>query len=126
MVKLVKITELSKSLNLIDKITNKPQNYTLRFWEKKFKQIKPKIINNQRYYSKEQVEIIKFIKHLIKDEGMTINGVKNVLNLDINKLDDYNSHSLKTGYYKERIKKKTIEVLKRIKKLKNYGKKNSR
>ena len=126
MVKLVKITELSKSLNLIDKITNKPQNYTLRFWEKKFKQIKPKIINNQRYYSKEQVEIIKFIKHLIKDEGMTINGVKNVLNLDINKLDDYNSHSLKTGYYKERIKKKTIEVLKRIKRLKNYGKKNSR
>ena len=126
MVKLVKITELSKSLNLIDKITNKPQNYTLRFWEKKFKQIKPKIINNQRYYSKEQVEIIKFIKHLIKDEGMTINGVKNVLNLDINKLDVYNSHSLKAGYYKERIKKKTIEVLKRIKKLKNYGKKNSR
>ncbi len=126
MVKLIKISELSKTLDLIDQKTRKPQNYTLRFWEKEFKQIKPKIINKQRYYSIQQVELIKFIKHLIKDKGLTIKRVKNILNLEINKLDDDNSHSLKADYYKVNIKKKTFEVLKRLNKLREYGKKNSR
>ena len=126
MVKLIKISELSKTLDLIDQKTRKPQNYILRFWEKEFKQIKPKIINKQRYYSIQQVELIKFIKYLIKDKGLTIKRVKNVLNLEINKLDDDNSHSLKADYYKVNIKKKTFEVLKRLNKLREYGKKNSR
>ena len=124
--RLVKITELSKILDLVDQNTRKPQNHTLRFWEKEFRQIKPKIINKQRYYSIEQVELIKFIKYLIKDKGMTINGVKKVLNLEINKLDDYNSHSLKADYNKIFLKDKIFKVLKRIKKLKEYGKKNTR
>ena len=118
--RLVKITEL------FDQNTSKPQNHTLRFWEKEFRQIKPKIINKQRYYSIEQVELIKFIKYLIKDKGMTINGVKKVLNLEINKLDDYNLHSLKADYNKIFLKDKIFKVLKRIKKLKEYGKKNTR
>ncbi len=124
--RLVKITELSKILDLVDQNTRKPQNHTLRFWEKEFRQIKPKIINKQRYYSIEQVELIKFIKYLIKDKGMTINGVKKVLNLEINKLDDYNLHSLKADYNKIFLKDKIFKVLKRIKKLKEYGKKNTR
>ena len=124
--RLVKITELSKILDLVDQNTRKPQNHTLRFWEKEFRQIKPKIINKQRYYSIEQVELIKFIKYLIKDKGMTINGVKKVLNLEINKLDDYNLHSLKADYNKIFLKDKIFKVLKRIKKLKKYGKKNTR
>ena len=124
--RLVKITELSKILDLVDQNTRKPQNHTLRFWEKEFRQIKPKIINKQRYYSIEQVELIKFIKYLIKDKGMTINGVKKVLNFEINKLDDYNLHSLKADYNKIFLKDKIFKVLKRIKKLKEYGKKNTR
>ena len=124
--RLVKITELSKILDLVDQNTRKPQNHTLRFWEKEFRQIKPKIINKQRYYSIEQVELIKFIKYLIKEKGMTINGVKKVLNLEINKLDDYNLHSLKADYNKIFLKDKIFKVLKRIKKLKEYGKKNTR
>ena len=124
--RLVKITELSKILDLVDQNTRKTQNHTLRFWEKEFRQIKPKIINKQRYYSIEQVELIKFIKYLIKDKGMTINGVKKVLNLEINKLDDYNLHSLKADYNKIFLKDKIFKVLKRIKKLKEYGKKNTR
>lgn len=125
MTRLLKITELSKILDLVDQNTGKPQNHTLRFWEKKFRQIKPKIINKQRYYSIDQVELIKFIKYLIKDKGMTINGVKKLLNLEINKLDDYNLDSLKTDYKKNYFKQKIFKVLKRIKKLKEYGKKNS-
>ena len=124
MSKLTTISDLSKILNLKGK-TNKPANHTLRYWEKEFKQIKPKIINKRRYYSPKQIEIIKLIKFLIKDQGMTIVGAKNLLNLDLNKLDDTDKHSLKTIYYKKYFKDKSKNLLDRIKKLKKYGKKNS-
>ena len=124
MKKLINISDLSKMLNLIDN-NRKPLNYILRYWEDKFNEIKPKKINNRRYYTLEQVEIIKLIKFLLKDKGMTINGVKNVLKSNINKLDDYNSDSLKAEYYRKKFKEKSKEVLNKIKKLKKYGKKNS-
>ena len=40
--KLISISEASKKLNLIDTITKKPLNHILRYWEKEFKQIRPK------------------------------------------------------------------------------------
>ncbi len=125
MSKFLSIGQLSKMLNLIDQNNNKPLNHTLRYWEKEFKQIKPKIINKRRYYSSDQIEIIKLIQFLLKKRGLTINGVKNVLNSNINKLDDYNSDGLKADYYKEKIKVKSKKVLERIKGLKKYGKKNT-
>ena len=104
--KLINISELSKILNLVDSNSKKPLNHVLRYWEKEFKQIRPKKINNRRYYSLEQVEIVKMIKFLLKNKGMTILGVKSVLDLNINKLDDHNSHSLKAEYYKKNLKLK--------------------
>lgn len=109
----------------MDESNKKPLNYILRYWEKKFKQIRPKKINNRRYYTEQQVEIIKLIKFLLKSKGMTISGVKNLLNLNVNKLDDYNSDSLKADYYKLSLKEKSKKLLEKIKKLKNYGKKNT-
>jgi DNA-binding transcriptional MerR regulator len=123
--KLLNIAEVSKKINLIDRITKKPLNHVLRYWEKQFKQIKPTKINNRRYYSQKQVETIKLINFLIKTKGMTILGVKNVLNSNINKLDDYNSDSLKADYYKISLKDKTNKLLIKLKRLKKYGKKNS-
>ena len=123
--KFLTITELSKILNLINPMTKKPLNHILRYWEKEFKEIRPKKINNRRYYSSEQVEIIKMIKFLIKNKGMTISGVKNILNLNINKLDDYDTHSLKADYYKNTLKNKSKALLNKINKIKSYGKKNS-
>ena len=122
MVKLINITELTTLLNLINSKTKKPSNYILRYWEKEFKQIKPTIIKNRRYYSEKQVNNIKLIKFLLKDKGMTVNGVKNLLKSNINSLDDYNSYSLKADYLKENIKiksKNILEKIKKIKKLKN-------
>ena len=121
----VTISELAKILNLIDKSSKKPLNHILRYWETEFKQIKPKKINNRRYYSLKQVETLKLIKFLLKNKGMTISGVKNVLNCNTNKLDGYNSDSLKADYYKKSFKDKTKSLLEKIKKLKEYGKKNS-
>jgi Predicted transcriptional regulators len=122
MEKMYNISEVSKLLNLINPKTLKPSNYILRYWEKEFKQIKPKIINKRRYYTKKQVLTLKFIKYLLKDKGMTIKGVKNVLKSNINSLDDYNSYGLKTEYHKKNIKSKTKEILKKIENIKKYGK----
>ena len=122
--KLITISELSKILNLVDSNSKKPLNHVLRYWEKEFKQIRPKKINNRIYYSLEQVEIVKMIKFLLKNKGMTILGVKSILDLNINKLDDYNSHSLKAEYYKNYLKLKSKSILEKIKKIKKNGKKN--
>ena len=125
MSKLIKISELSEILELINPITKKPANHIIRYWEKEFRQIKPQIINNQRYFSKDQVKLLKLIKFLLKDKGLTIKGVKKILNSNTNKLDDHNSFSLKADYLKKNIKHKSIKLLNRLEKLKKYGKKNS-
>ena len=123
--KLINITELSKLLGLVDTKTKKPSNHILRYWEKQFKDIKPTVLKKRRYYSKKQIEKIKMIKFLLKEKGMTINGVKNILKLKINTLDDYNSISLKADYHKNNIKLKTKKILDQIKRLKKDGKKNT-
>ena len=123
MEKLINISELSKLLDLINPKNKKPSNYILRYWEKEFKEIKPTVLKNRRYYSKKQIEIIKLIKFLLKDKGMTINGVKSILKSNINNLDDYDSYGLKADYQKENIKIKSKAILDRIKKIKKYGKK---
>ena len=124
MSKLINISELSKMLNLINPKTKKPTNHVLRYWEKEFKEIKPKKINNRRYYSSEQIEKIKLIKFLLKNKGMSIMGAKKLLYLNRNKLDDYQSDSLKAEYYKENIKLKSKLLLNKINKIKKNGKKN--
>ena len=125
MSKLVSISELSIILNLVDPVTKKPLNHILRYWEKEFKEIKPKVINKRRYYSPKQVEIIKTIKFLLKNKGMTIIGAKNTLKSDTNKLDVNDTLSLKADYYKNTLKTKSKLLLKKINKIKSYGKKNS-
>ena len=116
--KLITINELAIKLELVNKKTKRASTHTLRFWEKKFKQIKPTILSgNRRYYSNKDVELIEFINYLLKKQRLTIEGVKNVLNNKINKLDDYKSYSVKEHYYKKLIKDKSKKILTRIKKL---------
>tara|TARA_B100001059_G_C17533765_1_gene426850 strand:+ start:101 stop:475 length:375 start_codon:yes stop_codon:yes gene_type:complete len=121
--KLLSISDLAKKLNLISRKSGKLSVHTLRFWETKFKQIKPiKLSGNRRYYSDKQVKKISLIKFLLKDKKISIDGVKAILNNDINNLDDFHSSSIKAEY----IKIKSINLLKKLKNLKNYGKKNTR
>ena len=79
----------------------------------------------KRYYTSQQVELIKMIKFLLKNEGITISGVKKLLNTNVNKLDDTNKHSLINDYYKKYFKTKSKSILEKLNKIKNYGKKNS-
>ena len=65
------------------------------------------------------------IKFLLKNKGLTISKAKSVINLNINKLDDYDKGSLKVDYYKRLLNLKSKNILEKINKIKSYGKKNS-
>ena len=110
------IGEVAKLLNLKSKKGNSPPTHTIRFWEKKFKQIKPKILNgNRRYYDEKNVKLLKKVHFLLKDQGMTINGVKKILdNNEPLKLDENKNKSINP----DNIKTKLIKISNLIKKLK--------
>ena len=74
------IGEVAKDLNLINPKNGKLNTHTIRYWEKEFKQIKPKIFSGKRrYYDQKTIETLKKIKYLLKEKGLTINGVKKFL-----------------------------------------------
>ena len=120
------IGEVTKKLDLIDQKTGRPQTHTIRFWETQFKQIKPTIrAGNRRYYSTKVFKIIKYIKFLLKEKGLTINGVKKILNnKESPSLDDaanlgvYNSGLKATRVIKDKIKN-ISKIVKELKNLKN-------
>ena len=115
------IGEVAKLLNLVNLKTGKLNTHTIRFWEKEFKQIKPIILaGKRRYYNNSSIEILKKIKYLLKDQGMTINGAKKLLNDNKSlKLDDYSNRSINIDNFKIKIKLKNISnLVKQIKKLK--------
>ena len=114
------ISEVAKILNLVNEKKGTPNTHTLRFWEKKFKQIKPKILNgNRRYYNNDTIEVLKKVKYLLKVQGMTINGVKKVLNSDKSlKLDELSNNSINADYNIKNKLKKISNLIKQIKNLK--------
>ena len=119
------IGEVTKELGLIDKKTGRLQTHTIRYWETQFKQIKPNIgAGKRRYYSNKAFETIKRIKFLLKEKGLTINGVKKILNMpDRDLIDDdmnidINRPNIKaTKLIKAKVKNisKIIEDLKKFK-----------
>ncbi len=113
------IGEVVKILDLENKSGQKTATHTIRYWEKEFKQIKPKIFSGKRrYYDKSNIEILKKIKFLLKDKGMTINGVKKLLNSnDSNQLDVSANKSIKAINLRNKIHN-ISEIVKKLKKLK--------
>jgi DNA-binding transcriptional MerR regulator len=114
------IGEVAKILNLFNEKKGTLNTHTIRFWEKEFKQIKPNILNgNRRYYNNETIEVLKKVKYLLKDQGMTINGAKKVLNSDKSlKLDELPNNSINANYNIKNKIKKILSLIKEIKKLK--------
>ena len=114
------IGEVAKLLNLVNQKNGKLNTHTIRFWEKEFNQIKPKIFSGKRrYYDKKTIEILKKVKFLLKDKGMTINGAKKQLinenSLDLDELTN-SSINIKKINLKSKIKK-ISDLAKEIKKL---------
>ena len=120
------IGEVTKELGLVDKKSGRLQTHTIRYWETQFKQIKPTIMaGRRRYYSDKNIKILIFIKNLLKEKGLTINGVKKLLEAkNLESIDD----SLNFGVYKPTNKSTKIikdklknisKIIKELKELKN-------
>ena len=110
------ISEVAELLNLINEKTGNLSTHTLRFWEKEFKQIKPMIFaGKRRYYDENSIKILKKIKFLLKEKGMTINGVKKLLLTSDSDLDELNNTSINT---KNIVKSKLNRMSKILKELK--------
>ena len=113
------IGEVVKILNDDNRFNQKIATHTIRFWEKQFKQIKPKILSgNRRYYDKSNIDLLKKITFLLKDQGMTIIGVKKILNSkQTNNLDEISNKFIKADNLKNKISN-IPEIIKDLKKLK--------
>ena len=113
------ISEVVKILNLKSKSGQKIPTHTLRFWEKKFKQIRPIILTgNRRYYDQSNIDLLKKIKFLLKDQGMTINGVKKLLNSrKSNDLDEISNKTIRADNLKNKINN-ISNIIKDLKNLK--------
>jgi len=110
------ISEVAELLNLINSNTGKVSTHTLRFWEKEFKQVKPKIFSgNRRYYDINTIETLKKIKFLLKDKGMTIKGAKKYLLNDESELDETINTTINR---KNILKTKLTKISKIVKELK--------
>ena len=117
------IGEVAEILGLINKKNGNINTHTIRYWEKEFKQIKPKIFSGKRrYYDENNIELLKEIKYLLKSKGLTIKGVKKVL-------EDSSINYTKSNNFEKKLnlsEKKNIKIklnkisnlLKDIKKLK--------
>ena len=122
--KLLSISKVAKMFGLKNPKTNKPLNHSLRFWETKFKQLKPTILTGgRRYYTAKNIEDVKMIIFLLKDQGLTINGAIKTMNGKTKELDETKPLSIRSDYYKKNIKLKSKKILEKIKKL--NGKKNT-
>ena len=111
------IGEVAKILNLKPNKNGVLPTHTIRFWESQFKQIKPKILNSKRrYYDENWINLLKKVKFLLKEQGMTINGVKKILNGDESlKLDEIANNSIKA----DNLRNKLVKISRIAKNLKN-------
>tara|TARA_B100000965_G_scaffold361728_1_gene343290 strand:- start:161 stop:532 length:372 start_codon:yes stop_codon:yes gene_type:complete len=113
------ISEVVKILGLKSKKGKSLPTHTIRFWEKEFKQIKPKILNGKRrYYDEKNIKLLKKVHFLLKEQGMTINGVRKILNnKESLKLDENSNQTIKTNNLKNKLVK-ISSIIKNLKKLK--------
>ena len=112
------ISEVAKILNLVNKKNGKLSTHTIRFWEKQFKQIKPYVFSGKRrYYDNKSILILKKIKFLLKNKGMTIKGVKIELQNTNSELDEFDNKTIN----KKKIKNKLSKIASIIKSIKSNG-----
>ncbi len=61
----------------------------IRFWESEFDIIKPKKNRKgNRQFTKEDIDNVRTIYHLVKEKGFTLNGAKDMLKNDVQGVKD--------------------------------------
>ncbi|NRP11000.1 MULTISPECIES: MerR family transcriptional regulator [unclassified Marinobacterium] len=76
--------------------------HVLRYWEQEFEQIEPVKRSNRRYYQHQDILLIREIKGLLYEQGLTIAGAKQYLTAG-NTHDDQ-------GRYKQLIRQSITEL----------------
>ena len=113
------IGEVAKILNLVNKKKGSLNTHTIRFWEKEFNNIKPKIFaGKRRYYDNKSIEVLKKIKFLLKNQGLTIKGAKKLLSTSESfRLDDLSNKPINVDKNIV-LKKKISKISKLVKEIK--------
>lgn len=66
------IREVAKMFNVAETL--------LRYWEKEFPNIRPhKVGRGVRQYTKEDIEEVRTVYHLVKERGMTLQGAREAM-----------------------------------------------
>jgi DNA-binding transcriptional MerR regulator len=72
----IKIEKLYYSIGEVAEMLDVPVS-TVRFWENEFEVLKPmKNKKGNRLFTPADIKILRIIHHLVKEEGMTLAGVK--------------------------------------------------
>ncbi len=104
------IKKLYYSISEVSKITGLEQ-YVLRYWENEFEQLKPqKNRAGNRIYTNKDIQLILFLKKLLREEKYTIDGAKKVLQ-NYNPNEEFNLEIP----VKEEVEKKNQEIETRAK-----------
>jgi len=91
----------------------KENQSTLRFWEKEFEfPIPRKNKKGTRFYTKEDIESLRTIYHLLREQGLTISGAKE--KLKSHKKDDVKRNSEIVDRLKK-IKQELLNIKKELK-----------
>jgi DNA-binding transcriptional MerR regulator len=91
------ISEVAEQLNVNASL--------LRFWEKEFPQLKPrKNAKGTRFYTQDDILLIKQIFHLVREQNLTLEGARHRLKND-------KDNVAKTQNVVERLKKIRLELL---------------
>ena len=114
------ISEVARILELINKKNGKLNTHTIRFWEKEFKQIKPRILaGRRRYYDSRAIDVLKKIKFLLKEKGLTINGAKKIIDDNGSfKLDGLKNRSINSDIKIKNSLQNISNLIKELKKIK--------
>lgn len=79
----------------------------LRFWEKEFENINPKKTSGgTRQYTKDSIEQVEIVYHLVKEKGMTLEGARQTLKSKI----DEEEKRLETVKRLQKIKKELVSL----------------
>lgn len=80
---MIKHDDALKTIGEVSSLIEVPV-YVIRFWETKFKDLNPiKKNKGSRYYSKDQIDLLKKIKYLLYEKKLTIKGaIQNIEKFD--------------------------------------------
>ena len=88
--------------------------HVLRYWEQEFSQLKPvKRRGNRRYYQHHEVLLIRRIRELLYEQGFTIGGARNKLNLGAGRVinEEVLHEDLEPGFNVEAMRAELTDIL---------------